>query len=888
MLPSLADTAGGSEEVHMKKALTRQSVAARSPPSRSRRSPRVTKTARLPRAENLQDILNSSGFATLVIDRDLKLRFFTPAATSLFQLTAANLGRALAEVTRYFVDGDLLLDIQTVIATSVTLWREVEADHGAWYNRRLLPYRGASNEIEGVVITFADISEMKAAEREIEAARAYSNSIVDAIRQPLVVLDHELRVVSASPSFYRSFAIKPGDAVGRQLPSLRDRCLDVEALRSFLDRIAAGHAVAEDYEIEIDLPPRGRRVLSVNARNIPAVPPQKQRTLLAIDDITGRKHAGAALEAAKKQAERANLGKSRFLAAASHDLRQPLQTIFLMQGILATTVVNPAALQLVTRLGESLEVMSSLLNKLLDINQLEAGIVNPEPSDFSIDVLLERLRRDFAFQAESKGLSCRVVSARQNVHSDPTLLEQMIRNLLSNALKYTEHGKILLGCRRHGDRLRIEVWDTGGGIPEGQLKAIFEEFHQLDNPARERARGLGLGLSIVQRLGDLLGHKVDVRSIPGKGSVFAIEVPCAGARSDDEPTVGTQQQAMPVTETQSILVVEDDPAIRDLLQLLFRNEGYHTALAADGRQALDLVARGTVRPDIVVADYNLPNKLTGLDVAAHLRETFDSTLPVLIVTGDISTDTLKAIAAASCTQLNKPIRVEALTRLVRAQLNAPRVRTQPVLRQPPVPPTDENTPTVFLIDDDDALREVMLEVVRQEGRPVEAFASCEAFLATYRPGRKGCLLVDARLPGLSGIALLQRLKAENHALPAIMITGHGEVSMAVEAMKAGAIDFIEKPVRREQLLASLERAIELGRDSSALSAWHEAAAARVAALTARERQIMDLVIIGQPNKNIAADLKVSQRTVENHRAAVMKKTGSKSLSDLVRLAIAAV
>jgi two-component system, chemotaxis family, CheB/CheR fusion protein len=863
----------------MKKASTRQSVGCA--PPRAISPPRPAK-AQLSRPENLQNILNSSGIATLVIDRDLRLRFFTPPTTSLFQLAAANLGQPLGEFTRHFVDDDLLLDAQTVIATSVTLWREVEADNGAWYNRRLLPYRDANNNIQGVVITFADISEMKAAERESETARGYSNSIVDAIRQPLVVLDHELRVVSGSPSFYRTFAIKPESVVGRLLPDLRDRCLDVQPLRSLLDRIAAGHGVADDYEIEIDLAPRGRRVLSLNARNIPAVPPAKRRTLLAIDDITDRKQVAAALEAAKKQAEQANLGKSRFLAAASHDLRQPLQTIFLMQGILAATVEKPAALKLVTRLGEALEVMSSLLNKLLDINQLEAGIVTSEPSDFAIDELLERLGRDFTYQAESKGLRCRVVASRQTIYSDPTLLEQMIRNLLSNALKYTDDGKILLGCRRHGDRLRIEVWDTGLGIPAGQLKAIFEEFHQLDNPARERERGLGLGLSIVRRLGDLLGHNVYVRSIPGKGSVFSIEVPRGGIVSQDQVEVNGQQNTAPVTADRSILVVEDDPAIREMLELLFHNAGFRVAIAPDGRTALDLVGRGAVQPDIVIADYNLPNKLTGLDVAAQLRKSLDSTLPVLIVTGDISTDTLKAIAGAACVQLNKPIKVDALLRLVRAQLDIPRTKLPPVAA-----PIDQNIPTIFLIDDDNALREVMREVIEQEGLRVEAFASGEAFLETYRAGRKGCLLVDARLPGLGGIAILQQLKAEQRALPAIVITGHGEVSMAVEAMQAGAIDFIEKPVRRDQLLASIARAMELGRDSSALTAWRDTAAAHIAKLTPRERQIMDLVIIGQPNKNIAADLKVSQRTIENHRAAVMKKTGSKSLSDLVRLAIAA-
>jgi two-component system CheB/CheR fusion protein len=835
--------------------------------------------------EDLQNILNSSGIATLVLVNNLKIRFFTPAATSLFKIAASDFGRPLSEITRRFADADLLLDARTVITTRVSLWREVEADTGAWYNRRLLPYRTRGNEIQGVVITFGDISEMKAAEQEIDAARAYSNSIVDTIRQPLVVLDHELRIISASPSFYRSFAITPASAVGQLLPNLRDRCLDVPALRRFLDRISAGRDVAEDYEIAIELPPRGRRVLQLNAREIPAVPPAKRRTLLAIDDITDRKHAEAALETAKKQAETANLGKSRFLAAASHDLRQPLQTLTLLQGLLATKVTDTDTLRLVARLGESLDTMSGMLNKLLDINQLEAGVVNPERENFAIDALLQRLRTDFADHAEIKGLECRVVASRHTVRSDPDLLEQMIRNLIANAVKYTTHGKVLLGCRQRGDRLRIEVWDSGPGIPEGQLQVIFEEFHQLDNPARERARGLGLGLSIVQRLADLLDHTIDVRSRLGKGSVFAIEVPCVEMAATAAPRPGPRRSPERVGEGESILLIEDDPAIREALQLLFESDDYHTAIAEDGRRALELVARGAVRPDIVIADYNLPNGLNGLEVAAHLRELLGSTLPVLIVTGDISTDALRAIAAADCIHLNKPIKADELIRLVRSHLAVPLQKSEPPQKHRLVMP--ELAPTVFVIDDDDQLREAMRELIEGAGRPVEAFASGEAFLEAYRPGRKGCLLVDARLPGLGGLALLQLLKAEHHGLPSIMITGHGDVSMAVAAMKAGAIDFIEKPIRHDELLASIDRAIELTRDAMALSAWREAAATRMAGLTPRERQIMDLVIIGQPNKIIAADLGVSQRTVENHRAAVMKKTHSKSLSDLVRLAVAA-
>ena len=255
----------------------------------------------------------------------------------------------------------------------------------------------------------------------------------------------------------------------------------------------------------------------MSARVLREEPSAKRKILVAIVDVTETKREGKALEAAKSEAERANVGKSRFLAAASHDLRQPLQTISLLQGMLEKRVRDEATLKLVHRLDETVGAMSSMLDKLLDINQLEAGIVRPEIVDFPIKRLLDgNANRVHLSHRRPTGLDWRVAPSSLTVRSDPRLLEQIIRNLLSNAVKYTTQGKILLGCRRRGDKLRIEVWDTGPGIPELELQAIFEEFHQLDNPARERSKGLGLGLAIVQRLADLLGHKIDVRSRSGQ------------------------------------------------------------------------------------------------------------------------------------------------------------------------------------------------------------------------------------------------------------------------------------------------------------------------------------------------------------------------------------
>ena len=838
-------------------------------------------------SNDLQNILNSTDVATLFLDGHLRIRFFTPAAKSLFNVIASDVGRPLADLTRRFEDNDLLPDARAVLASHAPVRREVKADDGGWFMRGMLPYRSDDSGVEGVVITFAGISEIKAAEGEIEAARAYLDSIIATIRQPLVVLDKELRVVSASSSFNRIFSIKPEELIGTHLLAAADY-LDVPALREFLASIQDKGTTINDHEVEIELPGLGRRAFLMSARVLREEPSAKRKILVAIVDVTEVKREGKALEAAKSEAERANVGKSRFLAAASHDLRQPLQTISLLQGMLEKRVHDEPTLKLVRRLDETVGTMSSLLDKLLDINQLEAGIVRPAIIDFPVNRLLEEMRTEFTYHTATHGLDWRVVPSKLAVRSDPRLLEQIIRNLLSNAVKYTTEGKLLLGCRRRGDKLRIEVWDTGPGIPELELQAIFEEFHQLDNPARERSKGLGLGLAIVQRLADLLGHKIDVRSRLGAGSVFTIEVPLGRSEAAELPVPSQNEPQENTPSRGTILIVDDDPAVLEMLQLLFDDEGHRTVVATDGHQALELAAQGSTVPDLVIADYNLPKGLNGLEIVARVQNQLQHAIPAIILTGDISTDSLREIAAHGCIHLNKPVRAKELTCLVQRLLAKPSLAEPGSAKQSRLSLEGAEEPsTVFVVDDDRSIREAIGDLLHENGYSVETFADAPAFLEAYCRGRKGCLLVDAVMSGMSGIELIERLKADGHQLPAIMITGSGAVSMAVQAMKAGAVDFIEKPVSNDELLASVKRTIDQSRDTATLSASRETAATCVASLTKRQRQILDLVLAGHPSKNIAADLGISQRTVDNHRAAIMRKTGSKSLPALVRTALAA-
>ena len=714
-------------------------------------------------SNDLQNVLYSTDVATIFLDTSLSIRFFTPATKSLFSVIPGDIGRPLADLSSLAADGALLPDARTVLQNFVPIEREIEAASGAWYIRRISPYRTQDQGVEGVVITFADITE--------------------------------------------------------------------------------------------------------------------------------RRRAADALEEAKRQALSANAAKSRFLAAASHDLRQPLQTLTLLQGQLARAVKSESAQNLVEQLEHTLGTMSSMLNTLLDINQIEAGTIRAEIAAFPVNELLNPLQDEFTYHAQARNLELRAVSSKLSIQSDPRLLEQMIRNLLSNALKYTKQGKILLGCRRRKGALSIEVWDTGVGIPEEELHAIFEEYHQLDNAASERSRGLGLGLSIVQRLGSLLGHRVQVRSRLGKGSVFSIEVPRSsskdGSQRQRESLAPDSEVSDPVRRTGAILVVEDDPQMRELLELLLQAEGHYIATAPDGPSALELFARGGIRPDLILADFNLPNAMNGLEVSVRLRELIGRQVPVIVLTGDISTDVLRNVARHDCVQLNKPVKLTELSRTIQQLL--PISQAAGMVHAPrPAEPADSTEPyVIFVVDDDGQIRETMRAALEQGGRTVETYPTGESFLEAYRPIQRAVLLIDAYLPGLSGIEVLQRLNREGHCPPSIVITGNSDVHMAVEAMKAGASDFIEKPVGYAELTASIDRALEQSADSTRLTAWREAAARRLALLTSRQREIMELVLAGHPSKNIAADLGISQRTVENHRATIMRKTNSKSLPALARLALAA-
>jgi signal transduction histidine kinase/CheY-like chemotaxis protein len=379
-------------------------------------------------------------------------------------------------------------------------------------------------------------------------------------------------------------------------------------------------------------------------------------------DITARKRVEQELAAAQRAADLANRAKSAFLAAASHDLRQPLQTLNLLQETLTRRVEDADARKLLAGIERSLETMTDMLNSLLDINRLESGIVTATMTDFPINGVFESVAADFAEAVEAKGLKWRMVRSSVRIRSDERMLKEMIRNLLSNALRYTERGTVLLGCRRGDASIRIQVWDSGVGIMGEHIPQIFEEHYQATES--EQLGGFGLGLAIVRRLGTLLGHQIDVQSTPGKGSAFSIEVPLAQDLPGAEPLHAAPAAEPLESFNGTILLVEDDSFVREGLDSLLRSHGIDAVLAATGNEALALVIEKGVRPDLIVTDYNLPGSMNGTATIMALRAALGWKIPAIVLTGDIRSQVIDAIADHDVSIALKPLKAAEFVRLL--------------------------------------------------------------------------------------------------------------------------------------------------------------------------------------------------------------------------------
>ena len=354
----------------------------------------------------------------------------------------------------------------------------------------------------------------------------------------------------------------------------------------------------------------------------------------------------------KDRAETANAAKTTFLASASHDLRQPLHALGMFVAALAGQPLDQVSRRLTDRIAESADAMNGLFNALLDVSQLDAGIITPHPEVFRIQPLLARICAEYAPQAEAKHLALTLHPCALSVRADPMLVEQILRNLVSNAVRYTERGRIVIGCRRSAARLTIGVWDTGPGIAPADQARIFQEFIQLGNPERDRTKGLGLGLAITQRVAALIDSPIALRSVLGRGSAFTLSLNL-GAPADRNDVASPTESPCLVPNHGLVAIVDDEMAIRQGMTGLLEGWGYAVA-AADCGPAL-LVALAERRPDLLICDWRLRGEETALSVIGSVRAKFGDTVPALLITGDTAAERLREAHATGLLLLHKPV-----------------------------------------------------------------------------------------------------------------------------------------------------------------------------------------------------------------------------------------
>lgn len=382
-------------------------------------------------------------------------------------------------------------------------------------------------------------------------------------------------------------------------------------------------------------------------------------------ELESRREIELALKQAKQQADLANQSKTRFLAAASHDLRQPLNSAVLFLESIDEEALSDSNRSLVHRSRLALAALNNLLGTLLDVARLDSGGIEPRLADFPVSALLDRLAPEFQGVARSAGIELEILHSRQWVHTDLRLLETVLRNFISNAIRYTPRGRVLVGCRRRPQGLMIGVYDTGIGIEREHLDAIFDPYYQVSDGGRRRDGGIGLGLSIVSRITQMLSLERIVRSLPGKGSMFAVVVPYGSTSADlpadlmVEPPALVQHGRSP-----TVVVIDDSPEALLGMAAVLEKWGCRPVTAANPTDAVVHLISSDLEPDLVISDYHLANGLKGDTAIAQVRREFDRPPATLIMTSDPDPVLRERLQSRGLTVLDKPLNLAKLRALI--------------------------------------------------------------------------------------------------------------------------------------------------------------------------------------------------------------------------------
>ncbi len=771
-----------------------------------------------------------------------------------------------------------------VLAPGEGIWRRPPARPAA---APALQDRADAAEMERRVL-YAELAvraqEQRATLDAAREARADLRNLVGAPGMNLLFLDPWLQLRFHTQGAAEAFGLGPLD-LGRPLDALHGLPADPTLAED------AARVMREGGSAEREVRGQAGTIFLRQVRPYLAEDGSTDGVVLAFPDITTGANAGQALEEARAEASKAQAARARFVVLADQDLHRALRQMQVLQGLLGQTVREAEAGRLLRLQGAALAALTGLVGRLVKGAVGEAGTLVPEPEAIPLEAVLRRIATSFRGPVATAGGSLRLVPTRLAIRTDPVLFARLLEGLLAQVIEAVGPSRLLLGCRRRGSSLCIELWASQDGR----------------KPAAGPSRGAGALRTLyppsafepLQALAGLLGHKLCLRGTrAGGGAWFSLDV-ARVPRPPPQPPA-----AAPPRRAGRILVVEPDAEERAALMRQLQTEGHTVAGAAGPGSAMDRAAAWWA-PELLLTGPGLEEEEAAA-LAFALRARFGEAPALLALVPAAPAATVAGPEAAQdgavpshaddgLVRLPYPPSPRALSLLVQRLLvhfaeDPLRMTPEHLALDHAAGRTPEQLQTasvVHLLHGDAALRHDLRRVLERDGQAVEEHVSAEDFLAVYRPSPRACLVLDGELAGRGGLDLLVALRALSDGLPCIMLTGFGDVPAAVQALRAGASDFLETPVQPSALLAVLAGLRARMADRTSQSEWRNDAAARIARLTPRQRDIMNRVLAGQPSKNIAADLGISRRTVETHRAAIMRQTGTRSLPALARLALAA-
>ncbi|HCS12209.1 MAG: hypothetical protein COS82_04655 [Zetaproteobacteria bacterium CG06_land_8_20_14_3_00_59_53] len=524
-----------------------------------------------------------------------------------------------------------------------------------WISVNSHVYHDSEGKIAGVEGTFRDVTALAQTEEKLQTlVLAVENSPAS-----IIVTDSEGCMLHVNPAYERISGYTSKEVLGKNPRFQGSGQTPVEAYRDMWTSVTAGKTWRGEF--------MNRRKNGELYCQSAAIAPVRDshgeiRFYVAVqEDISERKRIAEELEKARMQADAANAAKSRFLAAASHDLRQPLQAMRLYLDVLAERTQAVPEQRIIGKLQAASDDVGNMLDRLLNISQLDAAELKAEPEVFDLSAMLHDLHEQYAAQCEDAGLGWRLhmPAGILRVESDPVFVKEILINLISNAIRYTRHGGILLAARRRGEKLRLEVWDTGPGIDKDRQDEVFHEFVQLGNPERDRRNGVGLGLAIASRMSRLLGGQIELRSRPGRGSVFCFGIPLI---SGDVPLPARPVVASGGRDFQGmrVFVIDDDPQMLDSLGLMLEQWHCEVMCFGDQQEAIAALEDGKHMPDAVIADFRLRDNATGVEAIRALHALAGHAIPALLLTGDTEPSRMQEATSAGFPLLHKPVAANKL------------------------------------------------------------------------------------------------------------------------------------------------------------------------------------------------------------------------------------